>query len=83
MNSNFSEEDIKKLAKGTGISLFGMMTGRGLWFLCQIIIARLFGAEVFGLYILGITTFKITELFARFGLDKGAMRFVSIYRNDY
>jgi O-antigen/teichoic acid export membrane protein len=80
MNSNFSEEDIKKVAKGTGISLFGMTMAGGLWLLCQIIIARLFGAEVFGLYILGITTLKITELFARFGLHTGAMRFVSIYR---
>lgn len=83
MNSNFSEEDIKKVAKGTGISLFSMMTGRGLWFLSQVIISRLFGAEVFGLYILGVTALKVTELFARFGLHTGAMRFVSLYRNGY
>ncbi len=59
-------KDIKKVAKGAGISLIGSTTGRGLWFLCQVIIARYFSAEVFGIYILGLTVLKLTELLAKF-----------------
>jgi len=77
-----SANDIKKVAKGAGTSFFGSVTGRTIGFLSQVIIARFFGAEVFGLYILGLTVLKMTELLARLGLHNGAMRFVSIYRND-
>lgn len=80
--SEESAKDIEKVAKGAGISLIGSVTGRGLWFLCQLIIARFFGAEIFGLYILGLTVLKMTYLLASFGLQTGAMRFVSIYRKD-
>jgi O-antigen/teichoic acid export membrane protein len=84
-NKDLSEnlaKDLKKVVKGAGITLGGSITGRVLWFLCQIIIARSFGAEIFGLYILGLGVLKLTGLFARFGLHIGAMRFVSIYRED-
>jgi len=77
-----SVNDIKKVARGAGTSFFGIATGRAFWFLSQVIIARFFGAEVFGLYVLGFTVLKMTELLARLGLHAGAMRFVSIYRND-
>lgn len=80
--SEDSSKDIKKVAKGAGISFIGSATGRGLSILCQIIIARFFGTEVFGLYTLGLVVLRITELVARFGLDTGAMRFVSISQKD-
>ncbi len=78
MEDNLSK-DIKKVAKGAGISLVGSFAGKGLWFLCQVIIVRFLGVEVFGLYVLGLTLLKITELLARAGLHYGAIRFVSIY----
>lgn len=78
--NEINNSDRLKAAKGAGASLIGSFVGRGLWFLSQVIIARFFGAETFGLYILGITIVKITELLARFGLHTGSMRFVSIYR---
>jgi len=75
-----SADDMKKVAKGAGITFAGTVSGRGLWFLSQVIIARSFGAEVFGLYIIGLMVLKVTELIARLGLDSGAMRYVSIHR---
>ena len=72
-------QDLKKVAKGAGISFIGSILGRGFYFLSQVIIIRLYGVENFGLYILSLTVLKITELFARFGLHNGGMRFVSIY----
>jgi O-antigen/teichoic acid export membrane protein len=63
-----NKRDIEKLAKGAGTTLIGSVIGRGTWFLCQVIIARLYGAEIFGMYALGLTVLKISEIFARFGL---------------
>lgn len=76
------KRDLVKVAKGAGISLVGVITGSGLLLLCQVFIARFFGAEVFGLYMLGITVLKMTELLARFGLHMGALRFISIHRKE-
>ncbi|KXK27952.1 MAG: hypothetical protein UZ01_02923 [Candidatus Brocadia sinica] len=80
--SDDSAKDIKKAAKGAGLSFIGSAIGRCLFFVSQIIIARFFSAEVFGLFILGQTVLRITELIARLGLNTGAMMFVSIYRKD-
>jgi O-antigen/teichoic acid export membrane protein len=82
MNNNFSEEDIKKVAKGTGTTLIGGIAGGGFNFLSQIMIARFLGVEAFGLYALGFAAVKICEIFAKLGLNSGGMRFVSIYKDD-
>ena len=82
---NISEEnaaDIKKIAKGAGTFFIGSAIGRVLWVICQVIIARILGPEIFGLYILGLIVSKISAQLSRLGLQGGAMRFVSIYRND-
>ncbi len=76
----YEDNDIKKLAKGAGTFFIGSIAGRSLWVVCQIIIARTLGPEVFGLYILGLVVAKISGELARLGLNSGAMRFVSIYR---
>jgi len=76
------KNDVEKVAKEGGISLLGNILGKGLFFVTQIVIVRLFGTEVFGLYVLGITVAKMIEIVSRFGLDFGSMRFVSIYYKD-
>lgn len=76
------KKDVTTVAKGVGISFFGSTAGRFLWFLTQVIIARLLGAEIFGLFILGLVALKMSALIAKLGLHTGAMRFVSIYRKD-
>lgn len=75
-------KDAKKVAKGAGISFIGSAMGRGFWFLCQIILARYLGPEIFGLYVLGLTVLKLTELLTRMGLHTGAMRYISIYLKE-
>ncbi len=74
--------DIKKLAKGASTFFIGSMTGRGLWIVSQIIVARTLGPEIFGLYIIGLVVAKISGELARLGLQSGAMRFISIYRKN-
>src|SRR3972149_2223011 len=82
MNSNFSEEDIKKVAKVTGTTLIGSIVGGGFNFLSQIMIARVLGVEAFGLYALGYAAVRICEIIAKLGLSTGGMRFVSIYKDE-
>jgi O-antigen/teichoic acid export membrane protein len=78
--SEDSAKDLKKTAKGAGITLIGSVIGRCLFFVYQVIIARFFSIEVYGLFTLGLTVMRIADLLARLGLSMGAMRFVSIYR---
>jgi len=82
MDHNFSEEDVKKVAKGAATTLLGSGFGKGLFFVLQIVLARLLGVEEFGLYTLGFAVVKIGEIISRMGLNMGGMRFVSIYKDD-
>ena len=82
MNKDFSEKDIKKVAKGAGTTLIGSSIGKGLFFLSQIIIARALGVEIFGLYALGFAVAKICGIISTFGLSTGGMRFVSIFKDE-
>lgn len=77
-----SARDIKKVAKGAGITFFGTAIGRCLFFTSQVIIARFFSTEVFGLFTLGLTIIRIAEILSCFGIHAGGMRLVSIYRRD-
>ena len=82
MNNSFSEEDVKKVAKGTAITLAGSSLGKGLFFLGQLMIARLLGVEAFGYYAIGLAVVNICGIIARLGLNTGGMRFVSIYKDS-
>lgn len=82
MDEHHSEEDIKKVAKGAGITIVGSCTGKGIFFLSQVIISRWLGVEAFGLYALGLATVKICEIISRLGLNAGGMRFVSIFKDE-
>ena len=70
---------VKKIAKGAGISFVGKVASTGFKYLTQVILAWLLGAELFGLYTLGIVLYQFGELFARMGLESGAVRYVSIH----
>ena len=76
------QDDVKKVAIGAGVSLLGGVTGKGLFFLSQIIIARILGVEGFGLYALGFAIVKISDIIARLGINVGGMRFISLYNTD-
>lgn len=80
--SKEQNSDILRLAKGTGISLVGGVTGKLFLLLSHVIIARFLGVKPFGIFVLATVVFRIAELVARFGLNIAAMRFTSIYRND-
>lgn len=70
---------VKRLAKGAGVSLLGDAAGKALAVLSQVIIARLLGAEQFGLYALGLVLFNLAQVLSTMGFSQTALRYVSIY----
>jgi O-antigen/teichoic acid export membrane protein len=78
---SFHKSDIEKVAKSSAMTLIGASLGKGVFFLSQVLIARLLGVEYFGLYTIGFSVVKLCEILASLGLKAGGMRFVSIYHN--
>lgn len=81
LNPSTRDNTISNLAVGSGVSLMGKIVGRGSYILGQIILARLYGPEVFGLFAIGLTIILLMDRFTPLGLDKGIIRFGAIYRN--
>ena len=69
----------KKIVQGAEITFLGKVGSTGIKYVTQVVLAQLLGAQLFGLYALGLTINQFGELFARLGLDNGASRYVSIY----
>jgi O-antigen/teichoic acid export membrane protein len=69
--------DLKAIAHGGGALLFASAFGNGLSYAFGIFLARTLGAEEFGLYALALTIFNMVSLTVVFGMDMGAMKFVS------
>ncbi len=74
------EKELSTVAKGAGIAFTGKVSGTGLKYITQIIIARLLGTKLFGIYALGLVVYEVAELISRMGLHLGAVRYVSIYK---
>lgn len=69
--------DVDRMAAGAGVSLVGKVGGRGLDFAKQIIIARLLGAEAYGLYALAWNLLRVIGILAPLGLQNGVIHFAS------
>ncbi len=66
-------------AKGGGIVFAGKLFAYGARFVIGFILARLLGAEQFGLYNLALTAATMAGGFALLGLDSGLVRYVSLF----
>ena len=73
------DKDVAKLATGASVSLVGKIAGRGFNIASQIVLARFLGPTAFGLYALGLTVTKLIGLISPLGLDRGVLRYGSIY----
>lgn len=73
--------DATTLARGAGVNILGTCA-RSIRSVSIIILTRLFGAEVFGLYMLSWTVIDLAAKLGNFGLDKGVMRFLPRFRQD-
>jgi O-antigen/teichoic acid export membrane protein len=77
---SYLNESLRKVVKGAGINLIGMVIGAFLGFLSRIFLARWLGASDYGLISLGIAALSIASTLALVGMATGVTRYVSFYR---
>jgi O-antigen/teichoic acid export membrane protein len=80
--ANSTQQDIGILAAGAGTSLIGKMVGQGFYVLGGIVLARLLGPAVFGLYAIGLTMLRVAGTVCLLGLPQGVVRYGSRYQNS-
>ncbi len=73
--------DASTIAAGAAVNFIGTLA-RLIKAASVIVLTRLFGAEVFGLYMLGWTIVDLVDKFGHFALDKGMVNFLPRYRDD-
>ncbi|MBN2199834.1 MAG: flippase [Candidatus Aminicenantes bacterium] len=79
-NGNGVRREITAIAKGAGIFFFGTLTGNGLRYVYQLIVARSMGPGVYGGLLLGIAILQVMALIADLGLSQGVVRYTAIYQ---
>ncbi len=80
MNEN--KINLPILASGVGVGLIGRFLGRLIAVLGGVLIARVLGPSVFGLYAIGIVVLRLSEAIIPMGFDLGVIRFGAMYLND-
>lgn len=69
------------LARGAAWAFVGRIVGTGLRYVGHVGVARLFGVEAFGLFMLGLGVYQFLELVASLGLVQGIVRQAAIFRH--
>jgi O-antigen/teichoic acid export membrane protein len=67
---------------GASVSIIFRILGAIAQFSFTLILARIFGAEGMGIFVLGLTTVAIGSAFARWGIDQAALKHISIYATN-
>jgi O-antigen/teichoic acid export membrane protein len=73
-------DNAKVIARGAGLSMFGVVAYRGLRYLFLVLAARGVGAVGFGYLSLGLAMVNVTSRVALLGLNFGALRYVPRFR---
>jgi O-antigen/teichoic acid export membrane protein len=73
-----SEQHILTAAKGGGILTAGRMFAYGARFIVAFMLARLLGAEEYGLYVLALSAATMAGAIGMFGLDSAVVRYVAV-----
>lgn len=67
--------DLDRFAIGAGVGLIGRFAGRFISVAAGILVARVLGPAVFGLYAVGWTMFRLIELVTPLGFDVGVIKY--------
>ncbi len=73
------DDYISPIAKGASILFVGNIFNLALRYIFQIIVARQLDTELYGIFTIGMAVFVIAEMIASLGLDRGIIRYVSLY----
>jgi len=74
-----NQEELGLIVKGAGIFTFGYIFEAVIVFVTTIVLTRILGASDFGLYSLGLVVLQFGAVIALFGLNNGALKYVSAY----
>jgi O-antigen/teichoic acid export membrane protein len=73
------QSDLKKLVSGTALAFGGTVIGNGVVYLLGVVMGRFLGAEVVGLYFMGLVIMQIAAAVSRMGMAESILRFVPVY----
>lgn len=73
--------DAAVIASGVGVNILGTCA-KVLKSGSFVLLTRVFGAEVFGLYMLSWSVIDLAAKIGNFGLDRGVLRFVLLHRHN-
>ena len=73
------EDSLKKITKGAGIALIGIIVSKMLGYFYRILVART-DTEVYGLLSIGIAMFSLLSTVSLLGLNNGILRYVAFYK---
>jgi O-antigen/teichoic acid export membrane protein len=76
-----AQQNIVTVIKGSGIKISGLLFENVMRFALGVILARWMGAEQYGLYNLGTSTFYVINGLAMLGFSPAVIRYVSIYNS--
>ncbi|MFQ5511450.1 MAG: flippase [Candidatus Krumholzibacteriia bacterium] len=74
------QTELKRVAKGAAVSFVGKVSEGGFQFFYTLILAKILGADAFGLFMLGLIIINLTSIIGRFGFDFVAVKYVSLYQ---
>ncbi|MEO0268336.1 MAG: flippase [candidate division WOR-3 bacterium] len=76
------EKYIENLFSGSLLNFIGMIMKRFTGYLYQILIVRLLGTFIYGIYTLSYTLINIVLRFSQLGLDRGGIRYIAVLKED-
>ncbi len=71
------DKDLSELIKGSSTSFIIRIIGIISGYIFTLIIARFYGAEALGIFVLSLTVLQIFSVFGKAGLDNTSLRFVA------
>lgn len=80
MNKENLNTGLKLIAKSSVVVFLFLIFSKILTYIYRILIARYFGAEIYGLFLLAMMILGWFIAFASLGLSEGLLRYVSLYR---
>jgi len=70
-----------RLARGVSIYIAGLLIGKTLVLVIQVVLGRVLGAAAYGLYTLGYSIVTLMQWLGSLGLDQGVLRYCALYRS--
>jgi O-antigen/teichoic acid export membrane protein len=70
---------LAEVGREASVALAGQLCGKSIQLANQVVLARLLGSQLFGLYAIGWSLFRFLLLFAPLGLHNAALRFGGVW----